>query len=152
MAVITYEEGNAVPIKTDTSHVFDVNGNPLHGELFIGETIASDDVEEIDGFAHESEVAEIRQDLAGFTSIISVDFPSANIPAFGTVVSSNILPQVPSGMIPIACRLKKTGQSNVLLPYLCNYGSTICVQIFNAYNNSNNQQCTVEVVCIKQPA
>ena len=63
MAVIQDEQGNNKPIKTDTSHVFDMNGNPLHGELFIGETIASDDVEEIDGYAHESEVAEINSNL-----------------------------------------------------------------------------------------
>ncbi len=59
MAVIQDEQGNSKPIKTDTSHVFDVNGNPLHGELFIGETIASDDVEEIDPFAHMSDVEEL---------------------------------------------------------------------------------------------
>lgn len=63
MAVIQDEQGNNKPIVTDTSHVFDVNGNPLHGELFIGETIASDDVEEIDGYAHESEIAEINSNL-----------------------------------------------------------------------------------------
>lgn len=65
MAVIQDEQGNNKPIKTDTSHVFDVNGNPLHGELFIGETIAEEDVEEIDGFAHESEVAELKNNVAG---------------------------------------------------------------------------------------
>jgi hypothetical protein len=63
MAVIQDEQGNNKPIMTDTSHVFDVNGNPLHGELFIGETIASDDVEEIDGFAHESDVDALSQSL-----------------------------------------------------------------------------------------
>ena len=51
MAVIQDEQGNNKPIVTDTSHVFDANGNPLHGELFIGETIASDNVEEADPFA-----------------------------------------------------------------------------------------------------
>ena len=65
MAVIQDEQGNNKPIKTDTSHVFDVNGNPLHGELFIGETIASDDVEEIDGYAHESDVAVLHNNVAG---------------------------------------------------------------------------------------
>jgi hypothetical protein len=64
MAVIQDEQGNNKPIMTDTSHVFDVNGNPLHGELFIGETIASDDVEPIDGFAHESDVDALSQSLA----------------------------------------------------------------------------------------
>lgn len=64
MAVIQDEQGNNKPIVTDTSHVFDVNGNPLHGELFIGETIASDDVEEIDGFAHESDVTNLNQYLS----------------------------------------------------------------------------------------
>ena len=68
MAVIQDEQGNNKPIVTDTSHVFDVNGNPLHGELFIGETIASDDVEEIDGFAHESDI-ESLMDLAWGTAI-----------------------------------------------------------------------------------
>lgn len=63
MAVIQDEQGNNKPIVTDTSHVFDVNGNPLHGELFIGETIASDDVEEADPFAHMSDVEGlIKQD------------------------------------------------------------------------------------------
>lgn len=72
MAVIQDEQGNNKPIKTDTSHVFDVNGNPLHGELFIGETIASEDVEEIDGFAHESDVAEINSNLAELISYSDV--------------------------------------------------------------------------------
>ena len=64
MAVIQNEQGINKPIKTDTSHVFDVNGNPLHGELFIGETIASEDVEEIDGYAHESDIQAINSALA----------------------------------------------------------------------------------------
>ena len=151
MAVIQDEQGNNKPIKTDTSHVFDVNGNPLHGELFIGETIASDDVEEIDGYAHESDVAEIRQDLAGFASIISVNFSSATIAALG-FSSQDITSLIPSGMTPISCRLKRTGQSNALIPYIYTYGRTIYVQIYNAYNGQNNQQCTVEVTCIKEPA
>ena len=68
MAVIQNEQGINKPIKTDTSHVFDMNGNPLHGELFIGETIASEDVEEIDGYVHESDLAETEITLTATTS------------------------------------------------------------------------------------
>lgn len=71
MAVIQDEQGNNKPIKTDTSHVFDVNGNPLHGELFIGETIASDNVEEADGFAHESDLTEYQKKVWNLITTLS---------------------------------------------------------------------------------
>ena len=87
MAVIQDEQGNNKPIVTDTSHVFDVNGNPLHGELFIGETIALDDVEEIDPFAHMSDVEGLikRNEITETTSA-SYGNIATNLSADTTVI------------------------------------------------------------------
>lgn len=99
----------------------------------------------------DDKITTLNSNLTEFASIISVDFPSATIAALG-FSSQDITSIIPSGMTPISCRLKRTGQSNALIPYIYTYGRTIYVQIYNAYNGQNNQQCTVEVTCIKQPA
>jgi hypothetical protein len=119
MAVITYEEGNAVPIKTDTSHVFDVNGNPLHGELFIGETIASDDVEEIDGFAHESDLTEYQKKVWNLITTLS-GTTGGSYPRTGDYTEM---------LVTITTTTNKI--NSVTLPFTDNFSGRISVTIDN---------------------
>lgn len=109
MAVIQDEQGNNKPIVTDTSHVFDVNGNPLHGELFIGETIASDDVEEIDGFAHESDVNAISQNLTIKSKTFNVNTGGASQVTFEMDDAEQIPIHVKSGSNDIFSLAERTG-------------------------------------------
>jgi len=126
MAVIQDEQGNSKPIKTDTSHVFDVNGNPLHGELFIGETIASDDVEEIDGFAHESDVNAISQNLAEYqkkewTLVSTLTGTTAGTyPASGDYSEFMVVFTTSAGRI-----------NSVVLPYSNSFYGRLSVMIYN---------------------